>query len=249
MVLPLGIAHYLDITVLFEDTLAITNAVVVTIVALAGYFRLWRYSYLVTLVLFHLLYVARYSQGKISHGSHFVGIAVLAMASATLAMRGRKEIRRTVLGLCYFFFGASYTSAALSKLVSTGLHWPDGRHLWMWIQERHIDSFSLTGVADYSWVQLLALNHYAVATSILTLGLLTELFAFLMWFQCFRPAVITLLLGMHVGIRMVMQITFNANTYLLLVLAYPWGRFIEGGLRRFYPPQFDRIRRLGAKLE
>jgi len=248
IVLPLGIAEYVDVSFMFTNHLGIVNAVLMTVMALVAFLRLWRPAYLVTLLLFHLHYVARFSQGEISHGSNFVGTAVLALAAATLAFKHRKEIRRTALGLCYFFFGLGYTSAALCKLGATGITWPDGRHLWMWIQERTVDTFSKTGIVDYNWLQELSLDHHLVATAILTFGLLTEFFAFLMWYRRFRPYIMTLLVGMHVGIWAVMRLTFSANTYLLLLLAYPLPRLIDKALERLDAAPFDRIRALTMRL-
>ena len=247
VVLPPGIAEYVDVTFMFNHPLGIINAVLMTVLVLVGFFRLWRYAYLVTVLLFHLHYAARFSQGKISHGSNYVGMAVFIMAVATLAFQHRKEIRRATLGLCYFFFGLGYTSAALSKLGGTGLTWPDGHHLWMWIQERTIDKFSLTGSVDYNWLQELAIDHHLIATAILTFGLLTEFFAFLFWFKRTRPLAGTLLVGMHIGIWGVMRITFSANTYLLLILAYPWERLIDLALRRLDTAKFEKIRRLSLR--
>ncbi|MFQ5568192.1 MAG: hypothetical protein ACE5G0_00870 [Rhodothermales bacterium] len=248
VVLPLGIAEYIDITFMFKNNLGIINAVAMTVLVIVGYLRLWRYSYLVTLFLFHLHYVARYSQGEISHGSNIVGIAVLALAVSTLAFKERKQIRRMVLGLCYFFYGLAYTSAALCKLGATGPAWVDGRHLWMWIQERTVDTFSRTGIVDLNGLQQLALDHSFVATAILVFGLLVEFFAFLMWFKRYRAAVITLVLGMHVGILLTMKISFSANVYLLFALAYPWALFIDRGLRRLNSTTFERIRKLSLRL-
>lgn len=248
IVLPLGIAEYIDVSFMFSATFGIGGAVLMTALVLAGYLRLSRFAYPATLLVFHLLYVARFSQGEISHGSNFVGMAVLALTVSTLAFKHRREIRRATLGLCYFFFGLGYTSAALCKLIGTGPNWVDGRHLWMWIQERTVDTFSLTGVVDYNWLQQLALDHHLVGTAILTFGLLTEFFAFLMWYKRPRPYIMTLLAGMHVGIWGVMKLTFSANTYLLLLLAYPFPRLIDWSLAHLDAMTSEKIHRLSMRL-
>ena len=149
--------------------------------------------------------------------------------------------------MCYFFIGLGYTSAALCKLVATGPTWPAGRHLWMWIQERTVDTFSLTGTVDYNWLQQLALDYGLIATAILTFGLLVEFFAFLMWFKRFRPAIMTLLAGMHIGIMMVMKLAFNANTLVLLLLAFSWATLIDYGLRRLDTGTVDTIKKLSLR--
>lgn len=243
VVLPLGIAEYLDISFMFEHNLGVAGAIVMTVLLAAGFLRLWRYAYLVSIFTFHLLYVARYSQGKVAHGPSLIGLAILFFAVATLAFEHRKEIRRTALGLCYFFFGVGYTSAALCKLGATGPTWPAGRHLWMWIQERTVDTFSLTGTVDYNALQQLALDHGLLATAILTFGLLIEMCACLMWFKRFRPVIMPLLVGMHLGITMVMKISFTANVSLLVLLAFTWAALIDYGLRRLDAGTFDMIKK------
>jgi hypothetical protein len=174
-------------------------------------------------------------------------MAILAFAVATLAFEHRKEIRRTVLGICYFFFGLGYTSAALCKLGATGPTWPAGRHLRMWIQERTVDTFSLTGAVDYNWIQQLALDHGFIGTMILTFGLLVEFFAFLMWFKRPRPVIMMLLAGMHIGIMMVMKLSFSANTYLLVLLAFSWAALIDRGLYRLDAGTFDSLKRFSLR--
>ncbi len=247
VVLPLGIAEYIDITFMFENNLGIVNAIVMTVMLAVGFLRLWRYGYLVAILSFHVHYAARYSQGEISHGSNLIGTTILFFAVATLAFQHRKEIRRTVLGMCYFFYGIGYTSAALCKIVATGPTWPAGRHLWMWIQERTVDTFSLTGSVDYNWLQQLALDHGFIATMILTFGLLVELFAVLMWVKRFRPIIMPMLAGMHIGIMVVMRLDFVSNTLLLVFLAFAWASLIDYGLRRLNVGTFDTIKKLSLR--
>ena len=166
---------------------------------------------------------------------------------ATLAFEHRKEIRRTALGLCYFFIGLGYTSAALCKLGATGPTWPAGRNLWMWIQERTVDTFSLTGTVDYNWLQQLALDHSLIGTAILTFGLFVEFFAFLMWIKRFRPVIMTLLAGMHIGIMSTMKLYFNANMYLLVILAFTWAALIDFGLGRLDAGTSETIKKLSRR--
>ncbi len=248
VVLPLGIAEYVDITFMFDSPAGVVNAIAMTLLMVAGYLRLWRPAYLVGLLLFHLHYVARFSQGEISHGSNFVGMAVLGIAVGTVLFKERKLVRRTAVGLCFFFFGLGYTTAAWCKLIGTGPNWSDGRHLWMWIQERTVDTFSNTGVVDYNWLQELALQHHWLATAILTFGLLTEFFGFLIWFKRFRAYAVTLVLGMHLGIWGVMKLTFSANTHLLFILAYRWDALLDRALEHLSEAQRERVRRLRLRL-
>ena len=82
VILPLGIAQYIDVSFLFDHYLAVGNAALVTALGLMGFFRLWRPSYAAALALFHLQYTARYSLGEISHGSNLVGMGILGLALA-----------------------------------------------------------------------------------------------------------------------------------------------------------------------
>ena len=248
VVLPLGIARYVDVSFMYAHGLSLANAAVISALAVVGYFRLWRYAYLIALLLLHLQYVARFSLGKIPHGSNFIGTALLCVAAATVVFEHRQHIRRTALGLCYFFFGLGYTTAAFSKLVGTGPDWVDGRHLWMWIGERTVDTFSSSGVIEVNALQTLALDHYPLATAILVAGLAAELSASLMWFKRTRPFIMTLLIGMHFGILWVMKISFSSNVYLLILLAYPWAALIDRGLERLGAAKRDQVRRLSTRL-
>ncbi len=230
VVLPLGIANHLDISFLFAHKLSLLNAAAITGLMAAGFFRLWRFGYLAALLLLHFQYAARYSLGEISHGSNVMGMALLALALGMIFFAERKHARRFTFGFLYFFLGLGYVLAAASKLIGTGPGWVDGRHLWMWIAERTVDTFSLSGAIAHNWLQLLALDSLPVATMILTFGLLTEFFAFLMWFRRTRPWIMTLLIMMHLGVLLTMKINFPANTVLLILLAYPWGLWLDRGL-------------------
>lgn len=248
VVLPLGIARYIDISFMFDHHLGLVNAGLITGLLLLGYFRGVRIGYLGAILLLHVQYAARYCLGEISHGSTVVMLCLFLLGMATLAFDARRDIRRAGLGLCYFFVGLGYTSAAFCKLIGTGPGWVDGQHLWLWIAERTVDTFSMSGVIATNWVQTLALEHYAVATLILAFGLLTEFFGFLVWFRRTRPYIITLLIIMHVGIVISMKIFFASNTFALVFLAYPWGRLIDISLGKLDVVRSERIRRLSLLL-
>ncbi len=230
VVLPLGIANHLDVSFLFGHKLSLLNAAAITGMMAAGFFRLWRFGYPAALLLLHLQYAARYSLGEISHGSNVMGMALLGLALGTIFFNERKDARRFTFGFLYFFLGLGYVLAAGSKLIGTGPGWVNGRHLWMWIAERTVDTFALTGVVAHNALQLLVLDFLSVATMILAFGLLTEFFAFLMWFRRTRPWIMTMLIMMHLGVLLTMKINFPANTVLLILLAYPWGLWLDKGL-------------------
>ncbi|GIV61044.1 MAG: hypothetical protein KatS3mg043_2133 [Rhodothermaceae bacterium] len=248
VVLPLGIAQYIDISFMFEHGVSLLNAGAITVAAALAFFRRWRYGYLAALLLLHLQYVSRFCLGEISHGSNIIGMVLVGMALAPLCFDDRDRQRRFVFGFSYFFLGLGYVSAAVCKLVASGPGWVDGRHLWMWIAERTVDTFSITGEIHYTWVQELALSAVPIATLILTFGLLAEFFAFLMWFKRTRPYIMTLLLTMHIGILLSMQINFPANNVMLLLLAYPWHAWIDRGLAHLGATAFERIRRASLRF-
>lgn len=227
VVLPLGLAQYVDVSFMFGNVLPLVNAGVISLLVLLGFFRLTRYAYLAAFLLLHLQYAARYSLGEIPHSANMLGMTVLAFALAMLIYDRPVHRRRFALGFTYFFVGLGYTLAGLSKLVGTGLAWSDGRHLWMWINEKGIDAFSKTGVLDYNWLQTLSLEQYWVATAFLTFGLLTELVAFLMWWKRFRMPVIVAVLGLHLGIYIIMNIMFYLSFIELIFLGFPWAVWID----------------------
>ncbi|MDZ4701436.1 MAG: hypothetical protein SH809_17115 [Rhodothermales bacterium] len=231
VVLPLGIAEYIDISFMFNGPAALVNAGLMTGTVLMGFFGIWRYGYLASLLFMHVQYVARFCLGEISHGSNIAGICLLGLALGALAFETRTRSLRFAMGFGYFTLGLGYTSAALCKLIGTGPHWVDGSHLWMWIAERTVDTFSMTGAVEFGMLQELALASHSLATAILAFGLLTELFGFLTWFPRARPYIAALLFSMHVGILLTMNINFPANNVAILVLGFPWDRWANAAMR------------------
>jgi len=227
VLLPLGLANYIDVSFMFDHNVALLNAGLVGLLGLVGFFRLWRPAYLLALLAFHMQYVARYSLGEISHGSNLIGMGVLGLGLALLVFRKEEHRRRFTFGFLYFFIGLGYTSAAVCKLVGTGLTWPDGRHLLMWIGERKVDTLSRFGAFEPSFLQELVLQDYRFGTLILLVGLLTEAISFLMWWRKPRYVVVLLVVGMHFGIVLTMNIFFHASTYFLILLGLPWHRIID----------------------
>lgn len=228
VVLPLGIAQYIDISFMFENRISIINAFLMSVFALMGFFRIWpRYSYIISFLCFHLHYVSRYSLGEISHGSNFIGMGMLALALGLFFFKEPKMNRRFVFGFLFLFFGIGYTSAGVSKLIGTGLTWADGRHLWLWIAERRVDVLSAGGTFSYNWIQELSMEHSWFASLSLVFGLIAEFFGFLLWFDKTRPYIAIALIGMHLGVYFTMNIMFDVYIYLLLILGFPWGDWID----------------------
>jgi hypothetical protein len=236
VVLPLGMANYIDISFLFSNSLSLINAGIITAIVIVSFFR-WgfRWQYLLAMVLFHLQYVGRYSQGEIPHSANLIGLSLLAFAAGFLFFRQAIKRRRFILGTIIFFTGLGYTTAAFAKLIGTGITWADGNHLWLWIAEKKTDILSRTGSFGYNWLQQLALYSWPAATFILSVGWLTELSGFLIWWRKLRPYVITGIIMMHIGITLSMNIRFDAFIYELILIGYPWATWIDSNIS--YIPQ------------
>ncbi len=227
VLLPLGIANYIDISFMFNSVMGIGNAILITLFVVAGFFRSSKYAYLIAMILFHFHYAARFSQGEISHGSNMVGAALFSLAIAHLAFTKTEYIRKFSLGVLIFFIGLGYVTAAFSKLIGTGPLWVDGSHLWLWIGERSTDMFSQHGHFDLNILQDYILEYHWLATIILTFGFFVELFGWLFWYQKTRPWAATLLISMHIGILLTMNINFPKYVYIMIILGYNWHVFID----------------------
>jgi len=153
VVLPLGIAHYIDISFMFGEIIPVINAVFITVLSLLCFFNIqFRWQYFVVLILLHFQFAARYSQGEIPHSMNMVGMSLLALALANILFKKNWQISRFTFGSIYFFVGLSYFSAGISKLIGTGLNWFDGRHLWLWIGEKGTDILSRTGTFELNFL-------------------------------------------------------------------------------------------------
>lgn len=227
VILPLGMANYIDVSFMFSGPYSLINAALVSIFALLGFLKKGRYFYLLAVLCMHLQYIARYSQGEISHGSNFTATALVTFAVAAIFISHRLKRRKVAFGLFIFLIGMGYTSAGLSKLIGTGLSWVDGRHLYLWIGERATDKLSQNGAFQLNFFQELLLDQLWLATTILTIGVLSELFGFLLWFRKTRWVQATILIGMHFGIYISMSINFRAYFIILLIVGYPWARFFD----------------------
>jgi hypothetical protein len=222
VVLPLGLANYFNVEILFGD-LATINAIAITLFSLIPFItKKSRWLYVMAFLLFHIQYVARFSQGEIPHSANLVGFSLMGLGIGALFFKDIKKSLPFAFGFTLFFIGLGYTSAAISKLVATGISWPDGHHLWLWIGEKSIDILSKTGSFELNWLQELALSNWWIATAILTFGLLTELLGFLIWWKSLRPYITILLLGMHIGIDLTMNILFLTFSIQLIIMGFPW---------------------------
>lgn len=223
VVLPLGLANYIDVELFFGNSLPLISAGLMTIMAIVAFFsRKYKWLYIVVFLLLHLQYVTRFSLGEIPHSSNLIGFSMLGLGLAFYFIKNKWEALSFAYGFLVFFVGLSYTSASISKLVASGITWVDGNHLWLWIAEKSTDVLSAEGSFTLSWVQELALQSRFIATVILIVGLLTELCAFLFWWKRLRPFITILLIGMHVGIYYSMNIWFMSYFIQLSIIGFPW---------------------------
>ena len=228
VVLPLGIANYIDVSLFFDHHLSYLIAITVVILCLFAFFRKGpNWLCMVAMVLFHLLYVVRFSQGEIPHSQNLIGMSLLCFAVGLIWYPDKKSMPRFIIGSIVFFIGLGYTSAFFAKLIGTGIHWFDGRHLWLWISEKSIDILSREGVYNPNFLQQLALNSIGIASVILIIGWLTEFIGFTMWWHKLRPYTTTLLIAMHIGITLTMNIRFDAFVIQLILIGYPWYKIFD----------------------
>jgi hypothetical protein len=240
VVLPLGIANYIDISFMFGDVWPVVNAIFITLLCILCFFRIqFRWQYFLVLVLLHFQFAARYSQGEIPHSMNMIGMSLLALALATFLFKKPWEVSRFTFGSVYFFVGLSYFSAAISKLIGTGLYWFDGRHLWLWIAEKGIDILSRTGTFEPNFLQEMALQSLPVASVILLIGWLTEFAGVFVWSNKYRSYAITAIIAMHIGITLSMNIRFDAYVLELLIIGYPWNKLLDKYRSRL--PAFQRL--------
>ncbi len=228
VVLPLGMANYIDITFFFSNNVSVYCAVLITLFSVYPLvIKKQRWLYMIAAILFHFQYVARFSQGEIPHSANLIGLNLFSLGLGALCFKDIKSQLIFSFGMVLFFIGLGYTSAAVSKLVARGLTWPDGNHLWLWIGEKHIDILSAWGSFELNWLQELALSSRWVATAILAFGLFSEFFGFMVWFKKYRWIEIILLIGLHIGIDLTMNIFFAAFTYQLILMGFFWNRWIN----------------------
>ncbi len=246
VVMPLGLAHYIDITFMFDTALPVVNAALISGLLLAGFLRLSRWAYPVAFVLLLFQYAARYSLGEIPHGTNLTAMVLLGLSIAGLAFSDKTIQRRFTLGFTYFFVGLAYTLAAWSKLIGTGPHWIDGSHLWIWLHEKAIDTLALQGSHSFNALQELAFSNYYIASFFLLAGLITEFFAWLFWLKPTRLWMGLALLGLHAGIFLMLHITFWMNVVLLILLTLPWATWIDHSLMR--TPVAEPIARVTSRI-
>lgn len=246
VVLPLGVANYLDVSFMFENGVSIVTAALAGVLMVAGFLRVSRYAYLLSMALFHLQFAARFCLGEIPHSSNFVGLAILVLGLGAVCFEDATARRRFVTGTLVFFIGLAYFTGAVSKIVATGITWPDGRHLWIWIAEKAADKYSEFGTLTLNPVQRLVVDSWWFATASLTFGLVVELAAPAFWFRRTRAIAAVGMLSLHAGIYLTMRIVFSASMVIIGILGFPWADW----LKKFRPGLNETLaRRCGTALE
>lgn len=231
VVRPLGVANWFDIRILFGPP-ALVIAVLITALSLAGFLRLFRAAHISAFALLVVQFATRYSQGEIPHSANMIGCFFLGMGLSSLLHDSPVHRQRFAMGYGFFLLGIGYTLAAVCKLVVTGITWPDGQHLWVWTQSRFIHETVRDGVPRISWLQRQLLDSWTLATSLLVVGIVTEIFAWLVWFRRIRYWVVLGVLTMHIGIYFSMGIFFYDATLLLTVLIIPWAAMANWAIDR-----------------
>lgn len=235
VVLPLGLANYIDVEIYFGNSLPMVSAGLMTGMAAVAFFsKRYKWLYLIIFLLLHLQYVARFSLGEIPHSSNLIGFSMLGLGLAFCFIKDKWNALSFAYGFLVFFVGLSYTSASISKLVASGISWVDGKHLWLWIAEKSTDVLSAEGSYTLSLVQELALQSRFIATTILIIGLLTEICAFLFWWKKLRPLITLMLIGMHIGIYYSMNIWFMSYLIELSIIGFPWYKLFNYLDKRYH---------------
>jgi hypothetical protein len=224
---PTGIARFVDVGFLFDAERARLNVALAAILMVASAVGRFRAGYLLAFLCFHLQYCVRFGMGKLQHDSNPLGFALLALGLSYLAFDSREERSQAAEGWTVLLLSIGYFLAGVAKLVVTGPTWPRGSHLWHWIAEKRVDSLIQTGHVGESFVENLVLGSEGLATALLLSGLLTELASCMLWWRPVRRYIMLALVGMHVGIAVVMRITFLNNACLLLLLALPIGEVVD----------------------
>jgi hypothetical protein len=248
---PHGVARMLDLSCMYAAPWARFNALLTFGCLLLGFFRLWRGAYLAALVTYHFHYAARYSVGKVGHGSNVLAFVLLALGIAHLAYRDPVLRRRASVGFTLVLLSVGYTWAAVCKLSAAGFGWADGRHLRLWIREKWIDTTSLSADRQANWLQHAAMRSVAFSTLILGFGLACEALSSLMLLRRVRRYVLLALAGMHLGILYTMNIAFMNNVYVLLAIALPIAELVDRYVvgTRFAALLEAQFARLGAIRE
>jgi hypothetical protein len=234
---PLGIAHHVPLDFMLDGRVPWVNAALIALLIALGFARLARWAYAGALVLMLFQYGARYSIGEIPHGANLIGMCLLGFGLAPLLFGDRWKGDRFVLGFIYLAVATGYMSAATCKLVASGIRWPLGEHLSLWIFNKAIDSFAKTGHFELNVLQQFLVDRRWAGTLFLCMGVATELSSGLIIFPRLRAYALWAVVGLHIGIWLVLEIWFRSATIALALLALPPSLFEWLGQRRTHSRQ------------
>ena len=232
---PLGLARHLSLGFMLDGRVPWLNAAAITILLVLGFARRVRLAYALALVLMLFQYAARYGIGEIPHGANLIGMCLLGFGLAPLLYADRGQADRFALGFVCLAIALGYTSAAACKLIATGIRWPLGEHLSLWIYNKATDTFAKTGHFQLNVLQQFLVDQRWAGTLFLCAGLATELGSGLLVVPRLRPWVSWALVGLHLGIGVVLEIWFRSATAALALLALPlapFRRWVERGAAR-----------------
>lgn len=78
----------------------------------------------------------------------------------------------------------------------------------MWIAERNVDVSGKFGVSDQSMLQALILNAVTGGPAVGAFGHFAELIGVMKWLRRYRYPVVLIILGIHIGIILSLNIIF-----------------------------------------
>lgn len=228
VVLPLGLAQYINAEWFFGNNFGVYNAFLITVFCVTAFlFKRSKWLYGVAFLLLHLQYVVRFSQGEIPHSSNLLGFSLLGLGIGSVFIKDKQQSLHFAFGFVLFFIGLGYTTAGFSKLFATGINWVNGEHLWLWIAEKSTDVLAEQGEYQRNIIQQLILDHRWIGTAFLTAGLITELSGILLWWKKFRVYIFVMLIGLHAGIYTTMNILFFYYTIELFIIGFPWHKLFH----------------------
>lgn len=234
VVLELGMANYIDVSIFFGNNLPLINAALITVCTVVPFiYRKLGWLYLPAIFFLHMQYVTRFSLGEIPHSSNMLGFSLMGLGIGFAFLKDKQKALQFGFGFVIFFIAFGYTTAAFSKMIGTGFTWIDGNHLWLWIAEKTTDQLAEDGVLKYSLIQQLALQSRFIATMILAVGFFTEFFSFLAWFKKLRPWLFTALVGMHIGIYYTMNIWFMSYMIEIIIIGYPLHKLFNWAIDKY----------------
>jgi hypothetical protein len=131
---------------------------------------------------------------------------------------------RWVHGLSVFSVGVFYGWSGLSKIIQSGLNWPNGISLQLWV--------SLWGDPNAIGTQLILAN-LRLAVLLQVMVLVGELGAIpAIFFPRLRPWIGLLLIAFHLGQIEVFGWGFHANAILIALVFLPVERWMDGAFQR-----------------